>query len=86
MSNTIYGKKGWTPDLMKSQKGKTFLITGATSGTGFEAAKILASIVIIILVLNIILFAMRITNVLVFWIIIILAAITAWFGIPQLRK
>lgn len=43
MSDTVYGKKGWTPALMKSQKGKTFLITGTTSGTGFEAAKILAS-------------------------------------------
>ncbi len=41
--NNQFGKKGWTPELMKSQKGKTFLITGATSGTGFEASKILAS-------------------------------------------
>ena len=38
-----FGKKGWTPESMKSQEGKTFLITGATSGTGYEAAKILAS-------------------------------------------
>ena len=38
-----FGRKGWTPELMKSQKGKTFLITGATSGTGFEAARILLS-------------------------------------------
>lgn len=38
-----FGEKGWTPKLMKSQKGKTFLITGATSGTGFEAAKMLLS-------------------------------------------
>ena len=38
-----FGKKGWTPDRMKSQKGKTFVITGTTSGTGFEAARILLS-------------------------------------------
>ena len=38
-----FGKKGWTPELMKSQKGKTFLVTGTTSGTGYEAAKILLS-------------------------------------------
>lgn len=43
MSDTIFGKKGWTPELMKSQKGKTFLITGTTSGTGYEAARILLS-------------------------------------------
>lgn len=43
MSNKRFGKKGWTAELMKSQKGKTFLITGTTSGTGFEAAKILLS-------------------------------------------
>jgi len=43
MSNNRFGKKGWIPELMKSQKGKTFLITGTTSGTGFEAAKILLS-------------------------------------------
>jgi len=38
-----FGPKGWTPERMKSQNGKTFLITGTTSGTGFEAAKILLS-------------------------------------------
>ncbi len=36
-----FGRKGWTPELMKTQKGKTFVITGTTSGTGFEAARIL---------------------------------------------
>ncbi len=43
MSTTRFGKKGWTPELMKSQEGKTYLITGTTSGTGYEAAKILLS-------------------------------------------
>ena len=38
-----FGKNGWTPKLMKSQKGKTFVITGTTSGTGFEATSILLS-------------------------------------------
>lgn len=38
-----FGKKGWTPDRIGSLKGKTYLITGTTSGTGFEAAKILLS-------------------------------------------
>lgn len=38
-----FGKKGWTPDSMKSQIGKTYVITGTTSGTGFEATRILLS-------------------------------------------
>ncbi|MCR9064154.1 MAG: SDR family oxidoreductase [Cytophagales bacterium] len=36
-----FGKKGWTPDRIGSLKGKTYVITGTTSGTGYEAAKIL---------------------------------------------
>lgn len=43
MKTTQFGKKGWTPARIKNLNGKTFLITGTTSGTGFEAAKILLS-------------------------------------------
>lgn len=43
MSDKTFGRKGWTPEFMKSQEGKIFLITGTTSGTGYEAARILLS-------------------------------------------
>lgn len=35
-------KRGWTPDRVGEQSGKTVLITGGNSGIGLEAAKILA--------------------------------------------
>lgn len=38
-----FGKQGWTPERIGSLSGKTYLITGTTSGTGYEAAKILLS-------------------------------------------
>ncbi len=38
-----FGPKGWTPDRLGSLEGLTYLITGANSGTGFEASKILLS-------------------------------------------
>jgi NAD(P)-dependent dehydrogenase (short-subunit alcohol dehydrogenase family) len=38
-----FGKQGWTPERLGSLKGKTYVITGTTSGTGFEAARILLS-------------------------------------------
>ncbi len=43
MKTNEFGKKGWTPDRIRNLNGKTFVITGTTSGTGFEAAKILLS-------------------------------------------
>jgi len=43
MSDKQFGKKGWTPERLGSLKGKTYVITGTTSGTGFEAARILLS-------------------------------------------
>lgn len=41
MKSNQFGKKGWTPERIGNLNGKTYVITGATSGTGFEAAKIL---------------------------------------------
>ena len=41
MNANQFGRKGWTPDRIEDLTGKTFVITGTTSGTGFEAAKIL---------------------------------------------
>lgn len=43
MSTNQLGKKGWTPENIGDLSGKTFVITGTTSGTGFRAAKILLS-------------------------------------------
>ena len=38
-----FGPKGWTPEQLGSLIGKTYVITGANSGTGFQASKILLS-------------------------------------------
>lgn len=43
MKTNQFGKKGWTPDRIGDLNGKTYVITGTTSGTGFEAARILLS-------------------------------------------
>jgi NAD(P)-dependent dehydrogenase (short-subunit alcohol dehydrogenase family) len=43
METIQFGKKGWTPDRIKDLSGKIYVITGTTSGTGFEAARILLS-------------------------------------------
>ena len=41
MSTRKFGKKGWTPARIQDLSGQTFLITGANSGTGYEASKII---------------------------------------------
>ena len=43
MTTQPFGKSGWNPERIYSLTGKTYVITGATSGTGFEATRILLS-------------------------------------------
>ena len=43
MSTNPFGPRGWTPERVPSLTGRTYLITGANSGTGFEAARIFLS-------------------------------------------
>lgn len=38
-----FGPKGWTPERLGSLAGKTYVITGANSGAGFEAARVFLS-------------------------------------------
>lgn len=38
-----FGPQGWTPDRVGNLAGKTYVITGANAGAGFEAAKIFLS-------------------------------------------
>lgn len=52
MTKQQFGKQGLTPDQIESLKGKTFIITGTTSGTGFEAAKILLAKEAKVVILN----------------------------------
>lgn len=35
-----FGPKGWTPERLGSLAGKTYVITGANSGAGFEASRV----------------------------------------------
>lgn len=38
-----FGPRGWTPERLNSLAGKTYVITGANAGAGFEAARLLLS-------------------------------------------
>ncbi|MBW3095683.1 SDR family oxidoreductase [Pseudohoeflea coraliihabitans] len=41
MADTTFGPEGWTPDRLGPLAGKTYLITGANAGAGFQAARML---------------------------------------------
>ncbi len=41
MPDTTFGPQGWTPDRLGNLVGKTYLITGANAGAGFQAARTL---------------------------------------------
>ena len=41
MPDTTFGPKGWTPERLGTLSGKTYLITGANAGAGFQAARTL---------------------------------------------
>lgn len=43
MADKTFGPQGWTPERLGFLAGKTFVITGANSGAGFEASRILLS-------------------------------------------
>lgn len=40
---TLFGPKGWTPERLGSLAGRTYVITGANAGVGFQASRILLS-------------------------------------------
>ncbi len=43
LKDTQFGPTGWTPEQLGSLAGKTFVITGANAGAGFQASRILLS-------------------------------------------
>jgi NAD(P)-dependent dehydrogenase (short-subunit alcohol dehydrogenase family) len=43
MADLTFGPKGWTPERLGNLAGKTYVITGANAGAGFQAARILLS-------------------------------------------
>lgn len=43
MADTTFGPKDWTPERLGSLAGKTYVITGANAGTGFQASRIFLS-------------------------------------------
>ena len=52
MADTTFGPKGWTTERLGDLSGKTYLITGANSGAGFQAARTLLKIGAKVVMLN----------------------------------
>jgi len=52
LADTTFGPKGWTPERLGDLSGKTYLITGANSGAGFQAARTLLKIGAKVVMLN----------------------------------
>ena len=42
-TKTQFGPNGWTPERLGSLAGKTYIITGANAGAGFEATRVFLS-------------------------------------------
>ena len=42
-ADTVFGPNGWTPEQLGSLAGKTYVITGANTGAGFEATRVFLS-------------------------------------------
>lgn len=42
-TNNQFGEQGWTPERLGSLDGKTYVITGTTTGVGYEATRVLLS-------------------------------------------
>ena len=42
-SHKRFGPKGWTPERLGPLAGKTYVITGANAGAGYEAARVFLS-------------------------------------------
>ncbi len=43
MTASRFGPKGWTPEHLGSLAGKTYVVTGANAGAGFEATRVFLS-------------------------------------------
>ena len=41
MGSNQFGKQGWTPERIDNLQGKTYFITGANAGAGYQATRIL---------------------------------------------